>query len=243
MNDLIRYFAARDLSNTVYNFFLVLCFVGWFLWNLWSGKRYGLPPWKRVVVSAAIWPLAYGLLYVLYWIESGFSDFGGHYNIVRGFIWFPLIALLIGKLLKIPFRTMTDYIAPGVSLSQGIAHIGCSFAGCCNGFPAEFGIWNPEYECYMVPNQMLETFAALGTFAACALWARKRGYDSGGRIYPLFLILFGATRFLLEFLRDNEKIIGNVSVLALHAGLMVLVGTVWLLLLPGIDRRKKEDAK
>lgn len=239
MNQLIRFLAERELSGTVYNGFLVLCFVGWFLFNYWSGKRYGLEPWKRIVTSAVIWPLAYGLLFVLYWLESSFTRWGSH-NIVRGFIYFPLIAIALGKLLKVPAKTMTDYIAPGVSLSQGIAHIGCNFAGCCYGYEAEFGIWNPKFNTYMFPNQALEALAALGVFAVCAVYAHRHQYDSNGRNYPLFLILFGVTRFFLEFLRDNQKIIGNVSILALHAALMVVVGGIWLAVLVVRDRKTKK---
>ena len=52
-----------------------------------------------------------------------------------------------------------------------------------------------------------------------------------GRVYAMFLVTFGGTRFLLEFLRDNEKLFLGISSLALHALFMVLVGTVWLMVL------------
>lgn len=240
MNSLIRYSAEAGLTSFVYNTFLALSFVGWLAFNLCSGRHYGIPVWKRVVVSAVIWPVAYGLLYVLFWIESSFTRWGSH-NIVRGFIYFPLIALALGKLLHIRGRTITDYIAPGVSLSQGIAHIGCSFAGCCYGFPAERGIWNPKFETCMVPNQMMETAAALLVFAVCALYAKKRRYDSDGRVYPIFLILFGVTRFFPEYLRDNQKVFANISILALHCIGMVIVGTVWLLIRNGKENRDSSE--
>ena len=239
MNQLIRFLWDAGLTQAVYNSFLALCFAGWFIYNFWSGKRYGLPGWKRITVSVVIWPLAYGLLYVLYWIESRFSQWGSH-NIVRGFIYFPILAVILGKLIHIRGRTIVDYIAPGVSLCQGIAHIGCSFAGCCHGYEASFGIWNPVRQTYMVPNQALEALAALLTFAVCAIYARRKQYNSDGRVYPLFLILFGVTRFFLEFLRDNEKVLGSVSILALHAALMVIVGAAWLLVLRRTGRRNEE---
>lgn len=242
VNDLIRFLAERGLSDAVYNGFLVLSFAGWFLFNFRSGKKYGIPPGKRAIISAVVWPVAYGLLYVLFWIESSFTRWGSH-NIVRGYIWFPLIGVVLAKLLHLKPRTVVDYIAPGCSLSQGIAHLGCSFAGCCYGFPAEKGIWNPQFETCLFPNQILEALAALLVFAVCALYARKRRYDSDGRVYPLFLILFGVTRFLLEFLRDNQKVIGNISILALHCVLMAVVGTVWLIILHfrEIGRSRKDQ--
>ena len=38
-------------------------------------------------------------------------------------------------------------------------------------------------------------------------------------------MLFGYSRFLLEFLRDNRKVMFGVSTLAIHALFMALVGT------------------
>ena len=38
------------------------------------------------------------------------------------------------------------------------------------------------------------------------------------------LMLFGGTRFFLEFLRDNEKIFRGCSALAFHALLMAIAG-------------------
>ena len=38
------------------------------------------------------------------------------------------------------------------------------------------------------------------------------------------LMLFGGTRFFLEFLRDNEKVLWGCSALAFHALLMLFVG-------------------
>ena len=243
VNDLIRLLAEKDLTQTVYNSFLALSFIGWLVYNLRSGKGYGIPPGKRLIISAVVWPVAYGLLYVLYWIESRFSAWGSH-NIVRGFIWFPFIALALAKLLKLRGRTVVDYIAPGCSLSQGIAHIGCSFAGCCYGFPAEKGIWNPQFDTILFPNQILEAVAALLVFAVCAIYAKKRRYDGNGRVYTLFLILFGVTRFFLEFLRDNQKVFGNVSLLALHCAVMVLTGAVWLIVRQIQDRKiQRGEAK
>ncbi len=228
MNALIRLAADAGMSQKVYIAFLALSFVGMFVFTLFHGKRYGIPPYKSAALTAILWPAGYFLLYVLYWIESGFSDWGGHNNIVRGFIFFPLIALALATILRTDKRKTVDLIAPGMALVQGIAHIGCCFAGCCRGYPAAFGIWNVQEKIYMFPNQALESLASFAVFAACLLYAKKRKYNAGGRVYPLFLVLFGASRFFLEFLRDNEKLFAGLSVCSVHAAIMVLAGAVWL---------------
>ena len=72
-------------------------------------------------------------------------------------------------------------------------------------------------------------------FIVCVILAKKKAYPVDGRMYPVFLILFGGTRFFLEFLRLNVKVFWGISVLALWALLMVVVGIVWLV------REKKKD--
>ena len=63
-----------------------------------------------------------------------------------------------------------------------------------------------------------------------------------GEAYPLMLILFGYSRFFLEFARDNEKLFLGISSLAIHAFIMGIVGTVWYFTLKEI-KHKKSHAK
>jgi phosphatidylglycerol:prolipoprotein diacylglycerol transferase len=54
------------------------------------------------------------------------------------------------------------------------------------------------------PTQIYESVASLAIAAACLLWVhpRKR-YD--GQVFVVFLILYAAARFLLEFLRRDDR--------------------------------------
>ena len=45
------------------------------------------------------------------------------------------------------------------------------------------------------------------------------------------LIIFGSTRFVCEFLRDNDKLFLGISNLALHALLMFIVGIIALVII------------
>ena len=50
-------------------------------------------------------------------------------------------------------------------------------------------------------------------------------------------LLFGSSRFLFEFLRDNSKMFWGISNLAIHALFMFFVGVVWLIIL-AIKKKK-----
>ena len=68
--------------------------------------------------------------------------------------------------------------------------------------------------------------------------AKKRNYVPDGLEYPVMLVLFGSTRFLFEFLRDNEKMFWGISNLAIHALFMFVVGIIWI-----IVAKKKSETK
>lgn len=91
--------------------------------------------------------------------------------------------------------------------------------------PIEIANIAMEASCFLF---LMTMFAALLIFLVCVILAKKKAYPVDGRMYPVFLILFGGTRFFLEFLRLNVKVFWGISVLALWALLMVVVGIVWL---------------
>lgn len=77
----------------------------------------------------------------------------------------------------------------------------------------------------MFPGPPLEALTAIVVVIIVCRYEKKRNYEPDGLAYPLMLMLFGYSRFFLEFLRDNDKIFFGVSTLALHALFMALVGT------------------
>ena len=143
---------------------------------------------------------------------------------MRIFVWIPVIAWPITKLLKLDFMRSCDFLSLGAPLIQ-VNHWGCIFAGCCHGYPCSWGVYNPMLDENAFPIQFVESFAALAVVIIVARHMKKRNYEPDGLAYPLMLMLFGYSRFLLEFLRDNDKVFFGVSTLALHALFMALVGT------------------
>lgn len=68
--------------------------------------------------------------------------------------------------------------------------------------------------------------------------AKKRSYVPDGLEFPIMLALFGSTRFICEFYRDNTKIWLGCSSLAFHALFMAVVGIVMIIVLM-IKRRNR----
>ena len=68
---------------------------------------------------------------------------------------------------------------------------------------------------------------AVAVIVLIVLYTREKHYRRDALAYPLMLILFGSTRFALEFFRDNEKLFWGISSLAIHAFVMFVVGVIW----------------
>ena len=179
-----------------------------------------------------LWMLIY------FWIESGFQTFGGQ-HIVCIFVYTPLLAWIVAKILKIGFKEMCFIIAPLLPLNHTVAHLGCFFAGCCRGYHSDWGFYDPIAEIFYYPIQPLESLVAGLIIVALLFIAKKKNYYPDPIFFPLMLVLFGSTRFVLEFLRDNEKVLWGCSSLSFHALFMALVGIVAIII---IQYRKKKKA-
>ena len=244
INDLIRYCYEQGWSGFIYTGGALFTMAFQFFFLLIYKKKYGITLKKFIILFFISTPLQYFSMFFLAWMENGFQNWGAN-NIVRAFVYFPLFFALAAIIAKEPANKVIDYAAPSQALNQAIGHLVCPFAGCCQGYPCAWGIWNPVTETRVFPNQWLECIVALIIFVYLLHLAKKENYAGTGKVYALFLITFGSTRFLLEFLRDNEKLLLGISGLALHALFMVIVGTAWMMVLnekekpKAIQKRKK----
>ena len=223
----MKFFVENGIADAFYWGCYVIGFIAIFIFNSLYSKKYGISPVKALFFTVVSYAAIYGWAYVLGWVANGFT--WGHHNAIRVFAWMPLVLLLTGKLFKIRWSTACDFIAPSTCLVYGIARLGCNFAGCCYGIPASWGIYSCEacHRCF--PVQLCQSIASLAVFFIILSIAKKNGYDKSNRLYPEMLIMYGGSRFLLEFLIDNEKLVIGLSELAFWSIICVLIGIVWLL--------------
>ena len=228
-----------EQSHLLYLLFHLLGFIATFIYMYFYAKKLGLSSFRSILLFSIVYPLVYGFMYIQYWIESGFTEWGN--NIVRCFIWIPVFALPFSKLLKINYRKSMNLIAAVPCIIHTVSHIGCIFEGCCYGYPWEFGIWNPALHQYLFPIQILESLVA-GIIVVIVLFYNKSfNYSARAKAYPLMLMLFGFTRFFLEFARDNPKLFWGISSLAIHAFVMFVVGLLLYIFYDKIFKIKEDE--
>ena len=236
INNFIRFASLTGVSKNLYDIFFALGFVSVLLVIVFYGKKIKLSFKKSVRTVLIVYPLALCLMFFLYWAESGFKHFGGN-NIVRIFVYIPLIAYPVAKLLKEEWKTLCDLLAFGPIAVHGISHFGCIFVGCCHGYPVSWGVYNPAVQDYLFPIQPIEALAAVTIIIILLIRAKKNNYVPTAETYPLMLVMFGYSRFIFEFFRDNDKILMGCSSLSFHALFMAVVGTIALIVIKNNKKR------
>lgn len=238
MNRIIQLAYENGVSHIIYLSFMFAGIIAELIGVLILSKKYQVNIYKVLIIYGIGIPFLFIVMKLQFWIESGFKSYGG-YNIVRTFIFYPPTILILSKLLKEDGIKICDIAGPTSILLQGLAHWGCAFDGCCYGIKMTNGIYNPVFQDYRFPIQFVEAIVAIAISVILFIRAKNKNYNSDGTQYPWMLILYGSTRFLLEFLRDNDKLFLNISSLAIHALIMFIIGLVWLLVIKTNKKDKK----
>ena len=116
-----------------------------------------------------------------------------------GFIVAIIYAFAYCRYKKIDIRKLADVFAPALALGHAFGRIGCFFSGCCYG---------KETQCFIsinnrYPTQIIEALGNLIIFFILHKLYKKSHKD--GYIFLVYLIFYSILRFLIEFLRGDER--------------------------------------
>lgn len=179
---------------------------------------------------------------------SGFVWYGGLVGGIFG-------AYLVSRYYKIGFLKTTDMCAPALAIGQAIGRLGCQLSGdgdwglpsrlpWAMAYPRAIVGWNSQTVLKLDghgqlvsgffpgvrvhPAPIYETL--LYTVIFMVLWrSRGRGF-ADGRLFFLYLILAGAARFMVEFVRINPRVFIGLTEAQLIAIIMIILGSVaWFL--------------
>lgn len=236
-NDL---FSIGPLTVHGYGLMIALGILACIFMGMQRAKKKGLN--DESVLDIAIVGVVCGfigakILYVIVefesFIENPLSVLGSEgFVVYGGIIAGVLSAILYCRKKNLVFLEYFDLLAPSISLAQGFGRIGCFLAGCCYGRETDafFGITFPEGSfapagVKLIPTQLL---SSAGDFLIMfILLAYSRRSKKTGNVGALYLILYGIGRFLIEFLRSDDR--GAVG--ALSTSQFISIGIVILSLL------------
>jgi len=145
-------------------------------------------------------------------------------------------ALLVGFLAVEAAKPLLGYDIPPndrfavvLPFSIAIGRIGCLVAGCCRGAPWD-GPLAVAYDDGVLrhPAQMYEAiFQLLAGWALLVMWRRGVLF---GRLFALYLAVYGAFRFGTEFIRETDKAFAGLSAYQWMSLAMVAAGSATIYL-------------
>jgi phosphatidylglycerol:prolipoprotein diacylglycerol transferase len=106
-------------------------------------------------------------------------------------------------------RPTGDLFAYGLSAGEAVGRIGCYFNGCCYGKPTNFPVAIYQHGAWRHPTQLYSSAAAFIIFYILVLM--RKHVSKEGDLFKIYLLLFGITRFGLEFLREGKPALAGLT--------------------------------
>src|SRR3954471_18795832 len=161
-----------------------------------------------------------------------------------GLIAAVVVALLYLRRHKLPLWTTTDVFAPGIALGHVVGRLGCLLAGCCFGRPTTV----PWAISFHDPNAFANAGTPLGVplhptqlyeagteaiILIMLLMLERRGRAFPGRTFWTYMLLYGLSRFAIEFFRGDNRgmVFGAVSTSQFVSLIIVPLAIVMLVIL------------
>jgi phosphatidylglycerol:prolipoprotein diacylglycerol transferase len=169
-----------------------------------------------------------------------------------GLVMAVVVALWYIRRVGLPLWTTCDVFAPGIALGHVVGRMGCFFAGCCYGAPAgvpwaitftdPFAAANvgTPLNVPLHPTQLYEA-GAEGLILGILLATETRGNRFAGRTFWLYMLLYAASRFAIEFYRGDPR--GTVGVFSTSQFISVILAPLALVMLVYLSRQQEPAPK
>jgi phosphatidylglycerol:prolipoprotein diacylglycerol transferase len=180
----------------------------------------------------------------LYWILQNYDeakdDLIGSLFSGSGLVWYggaiggAIAVIGWARLRGLLNLTLLDITAPGLALGYAIGRAGCQVSG-----DGDYGDktdlpWGMAYPNGAVPTDdkvhpsPIYESLIMG-LVALWLWRRRDSYRPGV-LFAFWLLLSGLERFLVEFVRRNDRTALGITVPAIESLSLAIAGAVWLVL-------------
>ncbi len=133
-----------------------------------------------------------------------------------GLITAVAVAFWLVRRYGLPIWTTGDLFAPGIALGHVIGRLGCLLAGCCYGRPTDVP-WAITFTDPVAaanvgtplgvplhPTQLYDAGAEL-LIMVVLLATERKGRVFAGRTFWLYILLYGVSRFIVEFFRGDDR--------------------------------------
>ena len=165
-----------------------------------GGALYGL-------TNIDSWYLLFNAKDLAEWWQYAQLIFGG--SVFYGGLFGGMAAaLIVIKRRGYPAELMTDIAAPAVALFHGFGRIGCFLGGCCYGIEVPWGVTFTHSLNELangvprMPVQLFESAYEFILFFVLRYLLKHNRFS--GRLFSLYLVLYGIFRFIIEYFRGDS---------------------------------------
>lgn len=121
-------------------------------------------------------------------------------------------------------RSTGDHFALALPAGEAVGRIGCFFNQCCFGTACDLPWAVNQHGATRHPAQLYSAITAALMFGAL-LWIKPR-LKHEGDLWRAYLILFGVTRFALEFVRQNDSVLWGLSAMQILCIELIVVAVI-----------------
>jgi len=215
-------FEYGSLRLSTYGLFMALSFVAAIMYLVRDAKRAGENP--EVVLDLTYYILIASIIGArLFYIIINWDYYAadplamvrvweGGLVFYGGIIGAVLATLYFVRKYDLNFWSLTDFMIPAVPLGHVFGRMGCLFAGCCYGKPAENLPWaitfaNPTSlapkHVPLHPTQIYSSLTAIIIFLALVVILRRKRFD--GQVILSYFLIYPIARSLLELFRGDYE--------------------------------------
>jgi len=165
-------------------------------------------------------------------IIEAISIFGSGLVFFGGLIGGMISVTLYLRKNNIPWLEAADWVAPYLALGHGIGRIGCFLVGDCEGAKCNlpWAVTFPEDSMIggipLHPTQLYEFGIYTLIFGYLIYIRNKNKYD--GLLMFEYLFLIGLSRFLIEFVRVNDRVLFDLTGAQIISAIMMIIGTYFM---------------
>lgn len=223
MNVVVSFFHAHAL-------WVLLCIatLSSFLWILRFKAKLKLTWYDSLILAVVHTLVGVAAVKVFAFLESIGEPVKGNMSLFGAVFALPLFYLAGSLIFKRKKEDVFDVLTLATVITLFMARINCFIGGCCLGIELANGS--------RVPTRELELLFYFILFNVLyVLISKGRLY---GRAYPLFMLSYGAFRFVTEFFRESERIyLGAFHLAHLWALISLIIGLCFFIILTGKHRK------
>lgn len=215
-----------------------------------ESKRFKIP--EDYMTNLILYGLLFGILgariyYVIFnwnYYSNNFLEifkiWEGGLAIHGGFLFGLIAVIFYTKKYKVNTLRMTDIIVVGLIIGQAIGRWGNFFNGEAHGPVTTLSfLQNLHLPDFIIKGMYINGQYFQPTFLYESIWCllgflflyfmRKRKYNKIGQTTSLYLIWYGIGRFLIESMRTDSLMLGNIKMAQLISVLFIVSGIILLI--------------